>query len=77
VTLQELMMLEDELADRGSECPFAPDQPSCPTDEEWLAEYSSFCHERLKKLTATDWALVMTSPELELLQGYANEYARG
>jgi len=75
MTLEELMMLEDELADRGSECPHSPDLPSTEMDREWDAEYAKFCRERLVRLTAEDWVLALSHPNLQLLQSYASEYA--
>lgn len=71
---EELQTVENELLDYGSQCPYAPNEPSCQSDYDWQDAYSKFCCERLGKLTLQDWLLVASLSDLEILRSYLSSY---
>jgi hypothetical protein len=70
----ELQTVENELLDYGSQCPYAPNEPSCQSDYDWQDAYFKFCSERLVKLALQDWLLVASLPDLEILRSYLSSY---
>ena len=74
MTFEAIREIEDEICSKGSECPFAPYDPACQSDQDWQNEYSAFCSERLKLLATGDWVKVAENPDLELLREHLFEY---
>lgn len=75
MTIEELREIDDEILNKGVECPYAPYSPACRADEEWEAEYYRFCRSHLERFTAEDWVMVAATPDLNCLNSYITEYA--
>jgi hypothetical protein len=70
----EMQVIENAIISYGSQCPYAPNEPSCQSDYDWQDAYFKFCSERLERLTLEDWIFVASNPDFELLKEYLSEF---